>query len=121
MHLVTPSCTLQVTRYVGSGQLVGPNSVKVHGSDGKSEVIEAHNIVIATGSDSFELSGLKFDEKTVVSSTGALSFSKVPQKMVVIGGGIIGLELVCSCVASIRLIRTVGIRLVASGSRSHGD
>ncbi len=56
--------------------------------------MEAKNIIIASGSDSFAISGLEFDEKTVVTSTGALSLPQVPKKMVVIGGGVIGLELV---------------------------
>lgn len=78
---------------MGNGKIVGPNKVQVTGPDGKSEVVEAKNIVIATGSDSFAVSGLQFDEQTVISSTGALSLKQVPKKMVVIGGGVIGLEL----------------------------
>lgn len=61
---------------------------------GAVSIVEAKNIVIATGSDVFQMSGLSVDEKTVVSSTGALSLPEVPKRMAVIGGGIIGLELV---------------------------
>lgn len=78
---------------MGNGKIVGPNQVQITGPDGKSEVVEAKNIVIATGSDAFTVSGLQFDEQTVISSTGALSLKQVPKKMVVIGGGVIGLEL----------------------------
>ena len=81
---------------MGNGKILSPNSVEVTRPDGKVEVVEAKNIVIATGSDSFAISGLEFDEKTIVSSTGALSLSQVPKKMAVIGGGVIGLELVNS-------------------------
>lgn len=84
----------KVTRFDGHGKLVGKNKVEIISDDGKVEQIEAKNIVIATGSDFFEISGLQFDEKTVISSTGALELKEVPKRMVVIGGGVIGLELV---------------------------
>lgn len=84
----------KVTRFVGHGKLVDKNKVEIIGQDGKIEQVEAKNIVIATGSDFFEISGLQFDEKTIISSTGALALKEVPKKMVVIGGGVIGLELV---------------------------
>ena len=67
--------------------------MKVVGEDGSEEVVSAKNVIIATGSAPIELPMAKFDEKTVVSSTGALSFDKVPKHLVVIGGGVIGLEL----------------------------
>ncbi|MGX1198340.1 dihydrolipoyl dehydrogenase [Parvibaculum sp. MBR-TMA-1.3b-4.2] len=76
----------------GAGKIVAPGKVEVAGKDGK-QTVEAKNIVIATGSDVAKLPGVEIDEKGVVSSTGALSFSKVPGKLVVIGGGVIGLEL----------------------------
>ncbi len=78
----------------GVGKIVGTNEVQVTRSDGAIENWNAKNIVVATGSDIVQLPGIKIDEKTIVSSTGALSLEKVPKKMVVIGGGIIGLELV---------------------------
>lgn len=84
----------KITRFVGHGKFADKNKVEIIGDDGKVELVEAKNIVIATGSDFFEISGLEFDEKTVISSTGALDLKEVPKKMVVIGGGVIGLELV---------------------------
>lgn len=72
---------------------MAPHKLQVQRADGKTETITAKEIVIATGSDWVDLPHLRVDEKTVVSSTGALSLEKVPGKMVVIGGGIIGLEL----------------------------
>lgn len=84
----------KVINVKGTATIKGPNEVVVVGADGKSETWSAKNIVIATGSDIVELPGLKVDEKTVISSTGAISLEKVPKKLLVIGGGIIGLELV---------------------------
>jgi dihydrolipoamide dehydrogenase len=78
----------------GTGSIVGKGKVKIAGEDGAQEV-ETKNIVIATGSDVAGIPGVEvtFDEKVVVSSTGALSFDKVPGHLVVVGGGVIGLEL----------------------------
>ena len=61
--------------------------------NGEKQDIEAKSIVIATGSDVAKLPGIEIDEKSVVSSTGALSLPKVPKRMLVIGAGVIGLEL----------------------------
>ncbi len=72
----------------GWGTIPEPGKVKV----GK-ETHEAKNIVIATGSESATLPGLEIDEKTIVTSTGALSLDKIPKKLAVIGGGVIGLEM----------------------------
>uniref|UniRef100_A0AC35U314 Dihydrolipoyl dehydrogenase n=1 Tax=Rhabditophanes sp. KR3021 TaxID=114890 RepID=A0AC35U314_9BILA len=77
----------------GHGTIVGPNQVSVKKSDGSSEVINAKNILIATGSEVTPFNGIQIDEQQIVSSTGALSLQKVPKKMVVIGAGVIGLEL----------------------------
>ena len=76
----------------GTAKITGKGKVDIDGPDGTQE-IEAKNIVIATGSDVAKLPGVEIDEKGVVSSTGALSFAKVPSKLVLIGGGVIGLEL----------------------------
>ena len=76
----------------GRGRLLGNGRVEVTGSDG-AKVYEAKNIVIATGSAPVELPFLPFDRKVVVSSTEALAFTKVPKRLVVVGGGAIGLEL----------------------------
>src|SRR5208282_5939453 len=67
--------------------------VEVKAEDGKTQTLEAKNIVIATGSDVARLPGIDIDEQRIVSSTGALELAKVPQKLLVVGAGIIGLEL----------------------------
>ena len=79
----------------GIGKVVAAGKVSVTGEDGKTAEIETKNIVIATGSDVAGIPGVNvdIDEKVVVSSTGALSFDKVPGHLVVVGGGVIGLEL----------------------------
>ncbi|WP_424993010.1 dihydrolipoyl dehydrogenase [Oceaniradius stylonematis] len=79
----------------GTGSVLGEGKVAVTGDDGKVEEIETKNIVIATGSDVAGIPGVdvEFDEKVIVSSEGALSLAKVPGKMIVVGGGVIGLEL----------------------------
>ncbi|MDE5456761.1 dihydrolipoyl dehydrogenase [Bradyrhizobium sp. CSA112] len=76
----------------GTGKILGTGKVEVSG-DGKTATVEARNIVIATGSDIARLKGIEIDEKRVVSSTGALSLERVPEKMLIIGAGVIGLEL----------------------------
>lgn len=76
----------------GTGRIVGAGKVEVSG-DGKAQTVETKNIVIATGSDIARLKGIEIDERRVVSSTGALSLEKVPEKMLIIGAGVIGLEL----------------------------
>jgi len=83
----------KVTYAKGSGKITGPNEVTVTGNDGKTEVIKAKNIIIATGSDVISVPGIKIDENLIVSSTGALSLKSVPKKLTVIGAGIIGLEM----------------------------
>ena len=77
----------------GTGRIVAPGKVEVKGADGKTQTLETKNIVIATGSDVARLKGIEIDEKRVVSSTGALSLDKVPGKLLVVGAGVIGLEL----------------------------
>ena len=79
----------KVTYLKGKGTIKSPGQVLVNGK----ESISAKHIIIATGSEVIELPNVKINEKTIVSSTGALSLNKVPKKMVVIGGGYIGLEL----------------------------
>jgi dihydrolipoamide dehydrogenase len=78
---------------MGLGRVLGTGKVEVKAADGKSQVLETKNIVIATGSDVAKLKGIEIDEKRIVSSTGALSLDKVPEKMIVVGAGVIGLEL----------------------------
>lgn len=79
----------------GTGRIVAAGKVAVTGEDGKVQEIETQNIVIATGSDVNGIPGVnfEFDEKVIVSSTGALELEKVPGHLVVVGGGVIGLEL----------------------------
>ncbi len=77
----------------GTGKILGAGKVEVAGADGKREMIETKNIVIATGSDIARLKGIAIDEKRIVSSTGALSLDKVPGKLLIVGAGVIGLEL----------------------------
>ncbi len=79
----------------GTGRILGAGKVAVTAEDGSEQVLETKNIVIATGSDVAGIPGVAvdIDEKVVVSSTGALELAKVPEHMVVVGGGVIGLEL----------------------------
>ena len=83
----------KVDAFVGHGTITAPGKVSVKGEDGKVQELETKNIVIATGSEVAPLPGVTIDEKTVVSSTGALTLDKVPGKLVVVGAGVIGLEL----------------------------
>ncbi|WP_424628967.1 dihydrolipoyl dehydrogenase [Bradyrhizobium sp. SYSU BS000235] len=83
----------KIDPYQGTGRIVSAGKVEVKGADGKTEILETKNIVIATGSDVAKLKGIEIDEKRIVSSTGALVLDKVPEKMLVIGAGVIGLEL----------------------------
>jgi dihydrolipoamide dehydrogenase len=77
----------------GTARIAGPGKVEVKGADGKTQALDTKSIVIAAGSGVAQLKGIEIDEKRVVSSTGALSLDKVPQKMLVVGAGVIGLEL----------------------------
>jgi dihydrolipoamide dehydrogenase len=77
----------------GRGKVLGSGKVEVTGKDGKAQTVETKSIVIATGSDIARLKGIEIDEKRIVSSTGALSLDKVPGKLIVVGAGVIGLEL----------------------------
>ncbi len=83
----------KVTYLKGKGVIFSKNSIVVFGSDNNRTNIKAKSIVIATGSSPTSLPGIEIDEKNIVSSTGALSFSEVPKDLVIIGGGYIGLEM----------------------------
>lgn len=83
----------KVDTYHGRGRIAGAGRVEVISDDGGNQLLETKNIVIATGSDVTRLPGVEIDEKTVVSSTGALELAEVPKRLVVIGAGVIGLEL----------------------------
>ena len=77
----------------GSGRIAGAGKVEVTTAAGGRETLEGKAIVIATGSDVARLPGIEFDEKRIVSSTGALSLERVPERLLVIGAGVIGLEI----------------------------
>uniref|UniRef100_A0A0K0DPU0 dihydrolipoyl dehydrogenase n=1 Tax=Angiostrongylus cantonensis TaxID=6313 RepID=A0A0K0DPU0_ANGCA len=77
----------------GVGSITGPNQVQVRKNDGSTETVNTKNILIATGSEVTPFPGISIDEEKIISSTGALSLKAVPKKMVVIGAGVIGLEL----------------------------
>ena len=78
----------------GTAAFSGEHEVKVNLTEGGEQTLRAKNFIIATGSEATPFPGLEIDEKRVVTSTGAIALDKVPKKMVVIGGGIIGLEMV---------------------------
>ena len=83
----------KVDAVFGVGRIVAPGKVEVKGADGKTQMLESKSIVIATGSDVAKLKGIDIDEKRIVSSTGALTLPEVPKHLLVIGAGVIGLEL----------------------------
>jgi dihydrolipoamide dehydrogenase len=76
----------------GTGRIVAPGRIEVRGN-GAARVVETRNIVIATGSDVARLKGIDIDEKRIVSSDGAIALDKVPQRLLIVGAGVIGLEL----------------------------
>ena len=77
----------------GKARILGSGKIEVSGAAGKPQQVETKNIVIATGSDIARLKGIEIDEKRIVSSTGALSLDRVPAKLLIVGAGVIGLEL----------------------------
>ncbi|MCL4116020.1 UNVERIFIED_CONTAM: hypothetical protein GTU68_044521 [Idotea baltica] len=83
----------KITVYHGMGSFIDATHINIAKSDGKSEKIEAKNTIIATGSKPSTLPFIKLDKKRVITSTEALSLKEIPKHMVVIGGGVIGLEL----------------------------
>jgi dihydrolipoamide dehydrogenase len=83
----------KIDTFHGAGRIAAPGKVEVKGADGKTQTLESKSIVIATGSDVARLKGIDIDEKRIVSSTGALSLPEVPKHLLVVGAGVIGLEL----------------------------
>ena len=83
----------KVTYFKGTGSFKTKKEISIKDNQNKETLIEAEKVIIATGSEPLSLPGIKFDEKVIVSSTGALKLEKVPKKMVVVGGGYIGLEM----------------------------
>jgi len=83
----------KIDAFHGVGRITAPGVVEVKGADGKMQTLETKSIVIATGSDVAKLRGIEIDEKRIVSSTGALTLNLVPEHLLVVGAGVIGLEL----------------------------
>jgi dihydrolipoamide dehydrogenase len=83
----------KVTGIFAEAKILSSDQINLKLSDGSEKLIEADNIVIATGSSSASLPGIEVNESNIVSSTGALSLKNVPDRMIIIGGGYIGLEL----------------------------
>jgi len=83
----------KIDTFHGTGRILKAGKVEVTSTAGESQILETHSIVIATGSDVAKLSGIEIDEEQIVSSTGALSFPEVPERLLVVGAGVIGLEL----------------------------
>jgi dihydrolipoamide dehydrogenase len=83
----------KVDTFFGSARIAAASKVEVKGADGKTQTLDTKSIVIATGSDVARLKGIEIDEKRIVSSTGALSLPEVPKHLLVVGAGVIGLEL----------------------------
>jgi len=83
----------KVDTFHGAGRIAAPGKVEVKAADGATQTLETKAIVIATGSDVARLKGIDIDEKRIVSSTGALALPGVPKHLLVVGAGVIGLEL----------------------------
>ena len=83
----------KITVYEGLGSFVDKNTVKIKRTDGKNETIAAKNVIIATGSKPTELPFIKTDGKRIITSTDALNLTEIPKHLILIGGGVIGLEL----------------------------
>lgn len=83
----------KITHLKGHGKILTANTVEITAADGTKSVVEAKNITIATGSVPVEMPFLKFDEKKILSSTGALALDYIPKEFLVVGGGVIGLEM----------------------------
>ena len=83
----------KVTYFKGLGSFKSQNEISIKDDKNKETIIQSEKTIIATGSIPVSLPGIAFDEKKIVSSTGALKLEKVPKKMVVVGGGYIGLEM----------------------------
>ena len=82
----------KVSKYIGTAKLITSNTIEIT-NDNTKDIIHAENIIIATGSEAAHLPNINIDEKKIVTSTGALELKEVPKKMIVIGAGVIGLEM----------------------------
>ena len=85
----------KVDQIMGKGRIVGPGQVEVTAKDGTTQTLTTKNIVIATGSEPTSLPGIEVDEERVVTNTGALKLKSVPKTLILIGAGVIGLEMGC--------------------------
>jgi len=83
----------KIDSYIGTGSFVDKNTVKITGGDGKTEQITGKNVIIASGSKPTALPFLPIDKKRIITSTEALTLKEVPNHLIIIGGGVIGLEL----------------------------
>jgi len=83
----------KIEAFHGTGKILAPGQIEIRADDGQAQTIETKAIVIATGSDVARLNGIDIDEKRIVSSTGALTLATVPPRLLVVGAGVIGLEL----------------------------
>ena len=83
----------KISHFNGTGSINSPNEVSVTTKENKKISLKTDNIIISTGSEPVELPGMKFDEKVILSSSGALDLKSVPKKMIIVGGGYIGLEM----------------------------
>ncbi len=83
----------KIDSFFGAGEIKAPGEVEVTADDGAKQTVSAKNIVIATGSDVTPLPGVEIDEERIVSSTGALSLATPPKDLLIVGAGVIGLEL----------------------------
>ena len=83
----------KVVYFKGVGSFKSKNEILIKDDQNKENLIQADKVIIATGSVPVSLPGINFDEKVIVSSTGALKLNQVPKKMIVVGGGYIGLEM----------------------------
>jgi dihydrolipoamide dehydrogenase len=83
----------KITTFTGHGSFVDKNTIRIAGADGKSTDIATKNTIIATGSKPSSLPGIEIDKKRVITSTEALELTEIPKHLIIIGGGVIGLEL----------------------------
>ena len=83
----------KVDHIIGKGRITGPGKIEVTSDDGKTQMMQTRNIVIATGSEPTPPPGIEIDEKRIVTNTGALELGEVPKKLILIGAGVIGLEM----------------------------
>lgn len=83
----------KITVYTGTGSFVSKNLIEINKADGSKEQIETAKTIIATGSKPSSLPGIEIDKKRVITSTEALEMTEVPKSLIIIGGGVIGLEL----------------------------